>query len=194
VLPDGTLVSTNIGSHGGSTLLVGPNGRAACNCPQTTFLAPADASPSGAIDSFTGDVVDFQFVNGNLARNMGRGDPYFRFDLSFIKSFRVVPGHEQMRLEFKLDAFNIFNHTNFLGFNGNNDLNVLPISADSNCRLCLNAQTGRYIGADGRVLTVQDLRNGRVSRDVQNGVFGGLGDPTSTDIARTLQLSVRFRW
>jgi hypothetical protein len=196
VLPDGTLVSTNIASAFGSNLLVSQAGRAVCNCPQTTFLAPADADPRGSIDSFTGDLVDFQFVNGNLARNAGHGDPYYRFDMSFSKAFHV---RDQMRLEFKADVFNLFNHPLFFLFNGNDVLSLMAPSADPNCRLCLNAFSGRYVGADGRQLKIQDLQNGRVSRDLLTPIFGpaggpGLGDPTGTDITRTIQLSVRFRW
>ena len=196
VLPDGTLVSTNIASAFGSNLLVSQAGRAVCNCPQTTFLAPADADPRGSIDSFTGDLVDFQFVNGNLVRNAGHGDAYYRFDMSFSKAFSI---RDQMRLELKADVFNIFNRPLFFLFNGNDVLSLMAPSADPNCRVCLNAFTGRYIGADGRQLKIQDLQNGRVSRDLLTPIFGpaggpGLGDPTGTDISRTIQLSVRFRW
>ncbi|HEU4386163.1 MAG TPA: TonB-dependent receptor, partial [Blastocatellia bacterium] len=191
VLPDGTLVSTNIAGAFGTNLLVGPNGHAATGAPQTTFLAPADASPLGAIDSFTGDIVDFQYMNGNLVRNAGHGDAYYRFDVSFTKAFHFG---EHMRLEFKADIFNIFNRTLFIQFNGNDVLSLMPVSADPNCRSCLNAFTGRYIGTDGRELKIQDLQNGRVSNDVQNGIFGGMGDPTATDLPRTIQLSARFRW
>ena len=192
VLPDGTLVATNIANGGaGTNLLVGPNGSAACHCPQTTFLAPGGASPLGAVDTFTGDTVDFQFVNGDLVRNGGHGDPYYRFDLSFTKAFKI---HESMRVELKADVFNIFNKPLFILFNGLDTVNTMPVSTDPNCRVCLNAQTGRYIGSDGRALTIQDLKHGRVSKDLQRGVFGGLGDPTGTDLARTVQLSARFRW
>jgi hypothetical protein len=192
VLPDGTLVSTNIASADGTNLLISQAAAAACpGCPQTTFLAPADASALGAVDSFTGDPVDFQFVNGNLVRDSGRSRPYTRFDMSFIKAISFT---EQKRLEFKVDIFNIFNHTNFLLNNGNDTLNSLPVSADPNCRSCLNAHTGRYIGSDGRILNISDLRSGRISQDLQNPVFNGLGDPSSADLPRTLQLSVRFRF
>lgn len=201
VLPDGTLVSTNIASAFGTNLNVSQAGHAVCQCPQTTFLAPLDADPRGSIDTFTGDLVDFQFVNGDLVRNAGHGEPYYRFDVSFIKAF---PIRERMSLEFKADVFNIFNHPLFLLFNTNDVLSLMAPSADQNCRGCLNAFTGRYIGADGRVLKIQDLQNGRVSRDLQNGIFAtlnpggnrgqGLGDPAGTDITRTVQLSVRFRW
>jgi hypothetical protein len=77
--PIGALVATNIGSISGTNLEVGPAGVAACvaaglaNCAalQTTFAAPAGASPSGPVDSFTGTPVDFQYINGNLVRNAG---------------------------------------------------------------------------------------------------------------------------
>lgn len=201
VLPDGTLTSTNIASAFGTNLNVSQAGRAVCNCPQTTFLAPADADPRGSVDTFTGDLVDFKYVNGNLVRNAGHGSPYYRFDMSFIKAF---PIRENMRLEFKADVFNIFNHPLFLLFNTNDVLSLMAVSTDPNCRGCLNAHTGQYIGADGRVLRIQDLQSGRVSRDLQNGIFAtlnpggtrgqGIGDPAGTDISRTVQLSVRFRW
>ena len=192
VLPDGTLVATNIANGAANTnLLVGPGGHAMCNCPQTTFLAPAGASHLGAADTFTGDIVDFQFVNGDLVRNAGHGDPYYRFDLSFIKAFKI---RENMKIEFKADVFNIFNRSLFWLFNGLDTLNDMPVSTDPNCRVCLNAFTGRYNGADGRVLKIQDLQNGRVSKDIRTPLFGGLGDPTGTDVARTIQLSARFRW
>jgi len=170
------------------------------NCPQTTFLAPNGASPLGAIDLFTGDIVDFQFLNGDLVRNAGHSSPYYRFDMSFIKAFRIIPSKEQMRLEFKIDVFNIFNRPNFLLNNTNDDLNILPVglradgTADPNCTSCLNAFTGKYIGANGQPLRIQDLQKGRVSKSLQAPVFGGIGDPAATDIARTIQLSVRFRW
>jgi hypothetical protein len=195
VLPDGTLISTNIASAFQTNLNVSQTGHAICNCPQTTFLAPGDADPRGSVDTFSGDLVDFQFVNGNLVRNAGKGSPYIRFDMSFIKAF---PIREKMRMELKADIFNIFNHSLFLLYNTNDVLSLMAPSADPNCRVCLNAHTGRYIGADGQVLKIQDLQNGRVSRDLQDPKFGpslqGLGDPAGTDISRTVQLSLRFRW
>ncbi|MDT7602955.1 MAG: hypothetical protein QOF61_952 [Acidobacteriota bacterium] len=191
VLPDGTLSTVNIAGRGGN-LLISQAGHAVCPaCPQTTFLAPAGASGSGPRDSLTGAPVDFQFLNGNLDRNSGQTDPFYRFDLSFIKAF---PIREQMRVEFKVDIFNILNRANFLLFNGNPNLNALSVSTDPNCRSCLNATNGRYIGADGRVLHIQDLRNGRLDQDLQRPTFNGLGNPTGTDLPRTIQLSARFRW
>jgi hypothetical protein len=191
VLPDGTLVATNIASVSGTNLLVGPNGAKACGCPQTTFLAPSAADPGGPVDTFTRETVDFQFLNGNLGRNMGLGDRYYRFDLSLTKSF---PIHEQVYLELRADFFNLFNHPNFIGFNGLDTLNLFPVSIDPNCRECLNAQTGFYIGSEGQRLKIQDLRHGRVSRDLLNPVFAGLGDPSGTGEPRQIQLVVKIKW
>jgi hypothetical protein len=136
--------------------------------------------------------VDFQFLNGNLERNAGQTSPFYRFDMSSIKAFPIL-GREGMRLELKVDFFNIFNRANFLLFNGHPNLNELPISTNPDCRLCLNATNGRYIGADGRVLKLQDLQQG-FSRDLKSKVFGTVGNPTATDLPRTIQISGRFRW
>jgi hypothetical protein len=198
ILPDGTLSTTNVAGRGGN-LLVGPAGNALCPaCPQTTFKAPPGASSSGPLDSLepfdpiTGDpnIVDFQFLTGDLERNAGRTNPFYRFDLSFIKAF---PIREQMRFEVKVDIFNVLNHANFLLFNGNPNLNQLPISTDPNCRVCLNATNGKYIGANGQTLTLNDLQNGYTA-PLKAGQFGALGNPSTTDLPRTIQLSARFRW
>jgi hypothetical protein len=191
VLADGTLVATNIASSFGGNLAVSQTGAAICHCPQTTFLAPAGADPGGAIDSFSGDIVDFQWITGNLARNVGKGDPIYRFDVSFTKAF---PIHETMNLELKVDIFNIFNRANFTLFNNLDALDLLPISSDPNCRNCINPITGFYIGSSGQPLKLQDLQHGRVSADVLSPVFNGLGDPLSTDIPRQIQLAVKFRF
>src|SRR6266446_5821703 len=46
VLPDGTLITTNIASADGTNLAISQSGLPFCpGCPQTTFLAPAGASP-----------------------------------------------------------------------------------------------------------------------------------------------------
>jgi len=191
VLPDGTLVATNIAGAFGTNLLVGPNGAGVCGCPQTTFLAPPTAAPGGAADSFTGDVVDFRYVNGNLGRNMGVTSGFYQLDSSLAKLIII---RERLRVELRADFFNLFNHPNFIGFNGVDTLNAIPLSKDPNCRSCLNAQTGFYIGSSGRALKLQDLRHGRVSRDLQNPEFAGLGDPTADVGPRQIQLVVRIHW
>ena len=192
VMADGTIVATNIASASGTNLLISQAGHSVCSaCPQTTFLAPAGASTSGARDSLTGDIVDFQYLNGNLARDVPRGSPYYRFDLSAIKSFVFK---ERFKLELKADFFNLLNHTNFLLYNNLDTLNNFPVSTDPNCTSCLSAITGHYIGSNGSVLKIQNLTHGKVSQSVQAPLFNGIGDPATADIPRQIQLALRFRF
>lgn len=192
ILPDGTIVMTNIASASGTNLLVSEAGAAVCGCPQTTFLAPAGASTSGAVDSFTGAPVDFQFVNGNLSRNVGLGSSYSRLDVSLMRGFNL--GSEARRLELRADFFNVLNHTNFLLYNSNDVTSILPIGTTADCTGCINPFTGQIIGTNGHVLHLSDLRHGRISPDLTNPIFGGLGDPAAADIPRQIQLSARIRW
>ncbi len=48
---------------------------------------------------------------GNLGRNTFVGPSYWSLDTSFIKNFQVS---EKLRMQFRIEAFNVFNHTNFL--------------------------------------------------------------------------------
>ena len=196
VLPDGTITVTNIASSvGGANLLVGPGGASVCHCPQTTFLAPAGASPLGAVDTFKpSDIVDFQYVNGDLHRNAARTSGYQRVDVSLKREFQLNPHNEAMRLQLRADFFNVFNHPNFLFYNSNDVLNVMPPSTDPNCRGCLNAFTGEFVGTDGHILHVGDLTHGRTGTDWLNPRFRGMGLPAAADNPRQIQLSLAIRW
>jgi hypothetical protein len=224
ILANGTIVATNIASNAGTNLAVGQSGVAACqaaglaNCAalQTSFDAPAGASASGPVDSFSGNPVDFQFLDGNVARNAGIGPPLYRFDISVTKAFKVT---ESMRLELKMDVFNVFNHPLFTQNNGNDNISVLtlpalqvhsvpgdntsPLIANPafNCTAsCINPFTGLYLGANGAALTLHDFQVGRLDKDLQNTNFAGLGNPAAgsatggTVTPRIIQLAVRFRW
>jgi len=207
VLSDGTLSVTNLPSYAGGNLNITPSGFAACEaaygnapgaCPAaTTFNAPAAADPGGPKDSFDGSLSDFQLLSGNVPRNSGKGDPYYRFDLSVA---RTIPIRERVKLELRADFFNVFNHTNFLGFNGLDALSNFSVPAPGaanfkNCTGCLDPFTGHFIGPGGQVLKLSDLQRGRVSpKNSLNSVFGGPGDPTVADIARQIQLTLHVRW
>ena len=52
--------------------------------------------------------------NSNLGRNTGRGEPYYQFDMRLARRFSL---DEAKYLEFTVEAFNLFNHTNFIGIN-----------------------------------------------------------------------------
>src|SRR5262249_17801734 len=48
---------------------------------------------------------------GTFARNSMRGPGYINFDLAFAKTTAI---NERLKLEFRAEFFNIFNHANFL--------------------------------------------------------------------------------
>jgi hypothetical protein len=218
VLPDGTLSTAGIASFDGSNALFGPGAVALCEAPvssgggglpasqcapiQNTFKAPAGASPLGAIDSLTGDIVDFKLVNGNLERNAGRTDPFARLDMSAKKTFRI-PHTESVKLELQADALNVLNHANYQGFIANDVMNLVtfgslaptpdPTQNFFTCTSCMRPN-GTIVGSSGQVLHISDLRNGKISKDLLNPVFGGIGDPTTADGSRLFQLSFHVRF
>jgi len=221
VLANGVITTAGIASAFGSNALFGPNAvtgtptsctaggftLAQCQAIKNTFLAPAGASPLGAVDALTGDIVDFQFVNGNVGRNAGRGAPFFRNDVSLKKQFRIA-NRERLRLELEADAINVFNHSNFLGFNSNNDTaNVVlsldpttgvPLSDFFTCTNCMRPN-GTLVGTNGQLLHLSDVTHGTLSKNLLKptyGAFGGsIGDPASpTDGPRKFQLAFRVRF
>ena len=48
---------------------------------------------------------------GNLGRNTFIGPSYWSADISLSKTFALS---DKLHLQFKAEAFNVFNHTNFL--------------------------------------------------------------------------------
>jgi hypothetical protein len=198
VLSDGTISVAGIGSAGGvignftaATCIAAGNSAAFCNANANTFAAPAGAAGAGPVDVFDNSVVvDFKQANGNLERNAARGSPFAKFDLSLHKQFAV---HENVKLEFRFDAFNVFNHSNWTSFNSNDVLTALPFSLDPNCTNCQRLN-GTFAGNAGQTLHIADLRSGKVSSDFTDQKFGGLGDPAADDAPRRLQLSFHVRF
>lgn len=209
VLPDGTISVFGVPSADGTGANFGPGGVASCigagfpaalcNSLQNTFIAPADADGGGPIDSLTGDPVDFKIVNGSLKRDAGRGLPFYKMDMSLQKAFKMT---ERLKLELRADAFNVFNHTNFQGNNSNDALATLglalgpggvPAANFFSCTSCMRPN-GTFVGSNGQTLTIKDIQRGRLSQDLLNPLFGGLGEPASADIPRTFQLSFRVRF
>ncbi|MBZ5523531.1 MAG: TonB-dependent receptor [Acidobacteriia bacterium] len=221
VLPDGTLSAFGVASADGLNANFGPGGVASCiaagfpaaqcNALQNTFIAPGDADPSGPIDSLTGDVVDFQQINGNLKRDAGRGLPFYKVDMRLTKSFKI-PRTEHVRLELEADAFNLFNHSNFQLNNTNDALSLLTLSLTAgnpatdffSCTGCLRPN-GTYVGLNGQALNLKDMQSGRTSKDLLHPNFfpqtppgslnlGGIGDPAFADFPRIFQLSFHVRF
>jgi hypothetical protein len=113
-----------------------------------------------------------------------------KFDASLHKTFSV---RENVKVEFRFDAFNVFNHTNWTSFNSNDVLTALPFSINPNCTNCQRLN-GTFAGNTGQTLTIADLRSGKVSPDFTNPAFNGLGEPAADDAPRRLQLSFHVRF
>src|SRR5262249_46793235 len=145
-----------------------------CNAIQNAQAAPAGVTSTGAVDAVTGDPVTFQTVSGNLERDAGRGSPFVKFDASLHKSFNM-PKHENIKLELRFDAFNIFNHSNLISYNSNDILEVLTPSVTNagardpithaplwvvnpdffSCTGCMRPN-GTYVGSGGATLHLSD--------------------------------------
>ncbi|HEY6968821.1 MAG TPA: TonB-dependent receptor [Candidatus Angelobacter sp.] len=217
VLPDGTISTAGIASFDQANALFGPTAVTACiaagfpaaQCAsiQNTFAAPVTSS--GAKDALTGAPVDFRFINGNLGRDAGRGAPFYRLDTSLKKTFRV-PHTERMSVELRGDAFNVLNHANWQGFNANNitallgfgSLNPLALAGPTgnifNCTIC-QRPNGTLVGGNGQLLNVSNIQSGKFDSSLAFPNWGaapdaGIGDPASTDIPRTFQLSFHVRF
>ncbi len=64
----------------------------------------------------TGATTDRPVINGVvIGRNTGRGTPTYDFS-PFLE--RPISFSERVRLNLRVEAFNVFNHANFVGFNG----------------------------------------------------------------------------
>jgi len=98
-----------------------------------------------------------------------------KFDASLHKQFTV---RENVKLDFRFDAFNVFNHTNWTSFNSNDVLTALGLSFDPNCTNCqrLNARSPAIMA---RLCISQTCVRAKVSKDFTNPTFGGLGDPAA---------------
>jgi hypothetical protein len=66
------------------------------------------------------DVPDGQYRLGNERRNSVRGPGFGRWDLSMFKNIKLT---ERANLQFRAEAFNVWNHTNFWGIDTAMDSN-----------------------------------------------------------------------
>jgi hypothetical protein len=213
ILPGGVVSINGIADAFASGNLFGPGAVTFCNTQgfsaatcaamQNTFLAPASASGLGAVDAITGDIVDFQMVNGNAGRDVARGSPFVKFDGSLHKSFNM-PKRENIKLELRFDAFNVFNHSNLISYNTNDVLTAMGLSTVVNnagvvtalnpnffnCTGCLRPD-GTFVGTNGQLLHVNNLQSGN---KINGSPFNGLGNPGADDAPRKLQLSFHVRF
>jgi len=80
-----------------------PNCATQAICVQ--WLVPANSPAPAFVQNAPG-------TYGNLGRNAVRGPGNFSFDLSLTRTFRIT---ERFSLQARAEAFNILNHTNFVG-------------------------------------------------------------------------------
>jgi hypothetical protein len=119
-----------------------------------------------------------------------------------------MPKYENIKLELRFDAFNIFNHANLTSNNTNDVLNVLSPSVTNpgtpgaivnpdffTCTGCIRPN-GTYVGVNGKTLTVADLqKGGKINwSPFFSGTNTGIGSPGSDDGPRKLQLSFHVRF
>ena len=212
VAADGTINTSGIASFDGGNALFGPGAvakciaagfpAAQCQSIQNAFAPPVGVTFTGAIDAVTGDPVTFSKVNGDINRDPARGSPFYKFDASLHKDI-TLPKYENIKVELRFDAFNVFNHTNPTLYNTNDVLNVMsPSVTDAGsasavvnpdfftCTGCMRPN-GTYVGTNGKTLTLADLQKGG---KILSSPFNGLGDPGSNDGPRKLQLSFHVRF
>jgi len=58
---------------------------------------------------------------GNIGKGFLRGPNMWNWDMAFLKNFRI---NERMRIQARFEAFNIFNHTNFIPSPGQGDFKL----------------------------------------------------------------------
>ncbi|HSE35900.1 MAG TPA: carboxypeptidase regulatory-like domain-containing protein [Blastocatellia bacterium] len=84
--------------------------------------------------------------NSNVGRNTGRGEPFYQFDIRLARRFAVTEGKY---FELTFEAFNLLNHTNFIGIN--NFLSARDPNRNPNNPAGTAALTeGRPRGIEGR--------------------------------------------
>jgi hypothetical protein len=82
--------------------------------------------------------------NGNLKRGQVRGKPITTVDASISKNWRFK---ERFGLQFRAEAFNLFNHPNFVGFN--TTLNLQGNSTEQRFGQSLNPAFGTLTATQG---------------------------------------------
>jgi hypothetical protein len=110
---------------------------------------------------------------GDVGRNSLRGPNFFQLDLSGMKNFQIT---ERMKVQFRADIFNIFNHPNFANPNGGICTAVAsPVTTSGPG--CAPTSTGQAVNANFGVTgqTVADYNGSQI------------GDGT----ARQIQLSLK---
>ena len=103
-------------------------------------------TPVPDIVTTPGPFADPGFGNiGNIGRNTFHGPSGFYSDLSVVKRFRL---YERLNAQFRMDAFNIFNHP------------VYAFSANNGAQTCIDCS----VGSTGKISNIED---GSTMRELQ---------------------------
>ncbi|HLK65903.1 MAG TPA: carboxypeptidase regulatory-like domain-containing protein [Bryobacteraceae bacterium] len=100
-----TYTPSTAGSVAGSNLPMRPN------VVGNPFLPTGERTPQVYFNIAAFAVPDISQPFGSAGRNIGRSDGIYTFDLAIDKSFVIRP--ERQRLQFRAEAFNVLNKTNF---------------------------------------------------------------------------------
>jgi hypothetical protein len=100
-----TYTPSTAGSVASSNLPVRPN------LVGNPYLPSGERTPQDYFNIAAFAVPDISQPFGNAGRNIGRSDGIYQLDFAIDKSFPVFS--EGRRLEFRAEAFNVFNKTNF---------------------------------------------------------------------------------
>jgi hypothetical protein len=154
------------------------NGVATANSRVDVIGNPNTGKTSGAGNGFgpllfnpTVLVAPVGLTFGDSGRNLLHNPRQTNFDMALFKSF---PVKESMRFEFRAEAFNVFNHTEFgyIGGDTGSAANNSAITAFANSASC-------YLGPN-------------LSAGDQNCLGGGFLRPAGAHNARILQLALKF--
>jgi hypothetical protein len=109
-----TFTNPNTGTTSTGNYWFNPNSFSNAQCQDPTFQTPTPPPCApGSLPSNNQVVMNPSLSTyGTLPRNFLRGPGYVNFDLAFSKTTAIIG--ERMKLEFRAEFFNIFNHTNFL--------------------------------------------------------------------------------
>jgi len=109
-------------------VLATANTTGAGNTIRPNLVAPVQISGNPAqwiTNAMTAFTVPATNSFGNLGRNVFYGPGFTNFDLALIKNTKIT---ETVNLQFRADAFDLFNHPNFGQPGGGNGFVVLPAS------------------------------------------------------------------
>jgi outer membrane receptor protein involved in Fe transport len=88
-----------------------PNSLSNAQCPNDPTIVPACVPGPGMLPAdFQVQAAPALATYGTLPRNFFRGPGYVNFDLAFSKTTAIT---ERVKVEFRAEFFNIFNHANF---------------------------------------------------------------------------------